>query len=57
MLDVVDQRLPFIKHVQNIYFGGIDVIVCGDFYQAPLINDKWVFQKLDNRLNSLALSS
>ena len=54
MLDAIDQRLRSIKHVQNKYFGGVDVIVCGDFYQAPPIRDKWVFQKLDDGLNSLA---
>jgi len=29
--DSVDQRLWSIKHVQNKYFEGIDVVVCGDF--------------------------
>ena len=48
MLDTIDQRLRSIKHVQNKYFRGVDVIVCGDFYQAPPVRDKWVFQKLDD---------
>ena len=54
MLDAIDQRLRSIKHVQNKYFGGVDVIVCGDFYQAPPVRDIWVFRKLDDGLNSLA---
>ena len=54
MLDAIDQRLRSIKHVQNKYFRGVDVIVCGNFYQAPPVRNKWVFQKLDDGLNSLA---
>ena len=50
MLEAVDQRLRSVKHLQNKYFGGVDVIVCGDFYQAPPIQDKWAFQKLNNGL-------
>jgi hypothetical protein len=54
MLDAIDQRLRSIKHFKNKYFLGVYVIVCGDFYQAPPVRDKWVFQKLDDGLNSLA---
>ena len=39
-----------------VFFGGVDVIICDNFYQAPPIRDKWVFQKLDNGLNFLAPS-
>ena len=56
MFNVVKQRLRSIKHVQNKFFGGADVIVCGDFYQAPSVRLKWVFKKLDDGLNSLALN-
>jgi len=56
MLDAIDQGLRSIKHVQNSFFGGLDAIVCGDFYQAPPIRDKWIFQKLNYGLCSLAPS-
>ncbi len=39
---VIDQRLQFIKHVQ---FDGLNVTILGDFYQAPLMKDKWMFKK------------
>ena len=51
MLNAIDQRLYSIKHVRNKNFGGLDVIVIGDFYQAPLIRDKWVFQRIDEGLD------
>lgn len=54
MLHAIDQRLRSIMHVQNKVFGGLDVIVTGDFYQAPPVRDKWVFQQLDFGLNAIA---
>jgi hypothetical protein len=30
------------------------VIVTSDFYQAPLVRDKWVFQRIDEGLNAIA---
>ena len=54
MLNAIEQRLRSIKHVQNSFFGGLDVIVTGDFNQAPLVRDKWIFQKIDEGLNALA---
>ena len=56
MLHVIDQRLCSIMHVKNRFFGGLDVIVTGDFYQVPLVKDKWIFQQLDLGLNALALN-
>jgi len=32
MLNVIDNRLRFIKHIQNKFFGGVDVIMTCDFY-------------------------
>jgi len=37
MLDAIDQRLCSIKHVLKNFFGGLDDIICGDFYQGPLV--------------------
>ena len=54
MLNAIDQRLRSIKHVQNKFFGGLDVIVTGDFYQTPPVRDKWIFQKIDEGLSALA---
>ena len=54
MLNAIDQRLRSIKHVQNKFFGGLDVIVTSDFYQAPPVRDKWIFQKIDEGLSALA---
>ncbi len=36
MLNVKDNRLRFMKHIQNKFFGGVDVIMTYDFYQTPL---------------------
>jgi hypothetical protein len=42
ILNAINQRLYSIKHVQNNFSGDLNVIVTGDFYQAPLERDKWV---------------
>ncbi len=39
MFNVINNRLRSIKHIQNKLFGGVDFIVIGDFYQAPLVKD------------------
>jgi hypothetical protein len=40
MFNVIDSRLRSIRHIQNKFFGGLDVIMTGNFYQAPLVNQK-----------------
>jgi hypothetical protein len=35
MLNVIDNRLRSIKHIQNEFFGDVDVIMTSDFYQTP----------------------
>jgi hypothetical protein len=32
MFNVIDNRLKSIKHIQNNFFGGVDVIMTSDFY-------------------------
>jgi hypothetical protein len=31
--------LKSIKHIQNNFFGGVDVIMTSDLYQAPHVKD------------------
>jgi hypothetical protein len=33
MFNVIDNRLNSIKHIQNKFFGGVDVIIISDFYE------------------------
>jgi hypothetical protein len=35
MLSFINRRLYVIKEVHNTFMGGLDVIMTGDFYQAP----------------------
>ncbi len=53
MLHVIDNRLRSIKHIQNKFFGDVDVIMIGDFYQAPFINGNWIFQNIKDNVNAL----
>jgi hypothetical protein len=39
MFNVMDNRLRYIKHIQNKFFGGVDVIMTSDFYQTPPMKD------------------
>ncbi len=36
MLNVINNMLRFIKHIQNIFFGGLNLIMTSEFYQTPL---------------------
>jgi hypothetical protein len=36
MFNIIDIRLRFIKHIQNKFFGGVDVIMISVFYKKPL---------------------
>jgi hypothetical protein len=33
MLNVIYNKLRSIKHIQNFFFGGVDVIMTSDLYQ------------------------
>jgi hypothetical protein len=39
MFNIINNKLRSIKHIQNKKFGGVDVIMTGDFYQAPHVKD------------------
>jgi hypothetical protein len=39
MFNVIENRLRCIKHIQNNFFGGVDVIKTSDFFQAPHVKD------------------
>ncbi len=53
MFNVIDNRLRSIKHIQNIFFGGVNVIMIGDFYQTPPVKDSWMFQNVKKNINTL----
>lgn len=44
MLYNMDKRLREILHVATKPFGNVDVIFCGDFFQAEPIRDSWIFE-------------
>ncbi len=54
MLNVIDNRLRFIKHIQNKFFGGVDVMMTCDFYQIPLVKDSCLFKNIKKNVNALA---
>ncbi len=53
MFNVIDNKLRFIKHIQNKFFGGLDINMISDFYQAPLMKDSWIFQDIKYIVNAL----
>ncbi len=53
MFNVINNKLMSIKHIQNKFFSGVNVIMINDFYQAPLMKDNWLFQNIKNNFNAL----
>jgi hypothetical protein len=53
MFNVINNRLWPIKHIQNKFFDGVDVIMTINFYQAHLVKDSWIFQNIKNNVNAL----
>ena len=45
-LGFIHQRLTEIKGIDDteMYFGGLNIIAVGDFYQLPPVHDRFVFQ-------------
>jgi hypothetical protein len=56
MFNVINHRLRAIKHIQNKFFCGLDVIMSCEFYQAPHVKDYWIFYSLNDRINALTLN-
>ncbi len=54
MFNVINNKVRSIKHIQNNFFGGVNVIMTGDFFQPPLMKDSWIFQNIKNNVNALA---
>jgi len=54
MFNVVNNMLRSIKHIQNNFFGGVDVIMINEFYQAPPVKDSWIFQNIKDNVNALS---
>jgi hypothetical protein len=53
MMNVIDNKLRSIKHIQNNFFSGVDVIMTNDFYQTPLMKDSYIFQNIKDNVNAL----
>jgi hypothetical protein len=43
MFNFIDNRVRSIKHIQNKFVGGVNVIMIGDFYQTPPVKNNWIF--------------
>jgi hypothetical protein len=42
-----------MKHIHTEFFGNLDVIINGDFYQVQLVHDARVFKLNANNIDSL----
>jgi hypothetical protein len=56
MFNVIYYQLKVIIHIQNKFFGVLDVIMLGDFYQRLPIKDCWIFYSLNDSINALTLN-
>jgi hypothetical protein len=52
----IDLHLRSIKHAHNLVFGNMDVIITSDLYQAPPVQDKWVFQRMLDSIDALRIN-
>jgi hypothetical protein len=53
IFNVINNKLRSIKNIQNNFFGGIDVIMRSDFFQAPPMKDSCFFQNIKDNVNAL----
>ncbi len=56
MLSFIDHRLRVIKQVHKTFMGGLDVIMTHDFYQAPLVQNLWIFKSKLGGFNILGIN-
>ncbi len=54
IFNFINNRLRSIKHIQNKFLSGVDVIMIGDFYQTSFMKNRWIFQNIKNNVNALA---
>jgi hypothetical protein len=54
IFSVINNRLSSIKHIQNIFLGGVDVIMISDFYQATPVKNSLIFQNIKDNVNALS---
>jgi hypothetical protein len=52
----IDLHLRSIKHTHNHLFENMDVIITGDLYQAPHVQNNWVFHRKFDNIDALAIS-
>jgi hypothetical protein len=53
IFNVIDNKLRSIKHIQNNFFGGVDVLMTNDLCQSPLVKYNWIFQNIKSNINAL----
>jgi hypothetical protein len=56
MFSFIDKRFWIIKHKHNSFLWNLNVLITSDFHQVPLVCDSWVFQPIDEGLNSLGIN-
>ncbi len=52
----IDLHIRSIKHTHNHFYGNMDVIITGDLYQAPHVQDNWVFQRKFDSIDAIAIN-
>ncbi len=53
MFSFIDHKLRVIKQVHKEFMSALYVIMTGDFYQVPLVQNLWIFKLKTN--NSIFL--
>ncbi len=53
MLTFIGHIFCVIKQAHNMFMGGFNVVMIGNFYQALPIRDSWIFKQKNNAFNAL----
>jgi hypothetical protein len=53
IFNVIDNKLRSIKHIQNNFVGGVDVLMTNDLCQSALVKYNWIFQNIKSNINAL----